>query len=218
MLAELSQRATCRSCKNERRVEETRLHISIECLNRIRNSGWDKRETIGRVSLFGFTDESTSADGQNDPDRRINFNPLPQFGILNLGATEFTRNVLRSQDFIDEFLKDPEQPMQNWLKTEDSNSAIRIERLKQVIPEIEGIAKRFNIQMHEGPFTFVSDPMIISEATRLAKLLIYGTSWYSRGEVGGEIKICSVTPLSGVKCESVGPMTHPFKTRFKPNI
>jgi hypothetical protein len=180
-------------------------------------AGFDEGNPLGHVFPFVLTDREPP-DDVNCSGRDRNLDPVRSpGGILILGMPEFTINVLRSQDFLAEFLMHPERPiLEGYEEIDDSNTTFRIRRLKQVIPQIQEFKRRFNIQNQEG-FTFSSDPMNIEDAKNLAKLLVYGTSWYSKGLVGNEIKICIIKPHLGIECEWIDLMSHPFRLRIKRN-
>jgi hypothetical protein len=181
-------------------------------------AGLNETNMCAHVFPFILTDQDCAFDGQNYLGRHRNIDPIPTpCGIFTVGEQEFTKKALESDDFLSEFLRNPEQPLMAGYENKEDSPA-RAERLKQAISKIQDFKERFNI--HDGGFpgAYVCDGVSIKDAERLAHCLIYGTTWYSRGLVAGWIRICTIKPVRGIECKWIEQISPQLWTGHKPNF
>jgi hypothetical protein len=110
-------------------------------------------------------------------------------GIYCGGVTDFAIATLTVDDPIESFRQ------------------LQQDNLEATVAEIADIKAHFNISyVHKPdrqPF-FSGKNIPIHEGVRIAQLLIRGTTEYcgERGGVGGATRICTINPLTGIKCRS----------------
>jgi hypothetical protein len=153
-------------------------------------AGYDEGEPAGRVFPIYLTDADDFWRGSRYvlTAQQIEMIRTP-CGMFCGGLEDFVLPALTEDD-----------PMESIAKTQHGST-------EAIVAEIVDMKTRFGIRYVSEPNLlgfFSSCDLTAHDGEHLAYLLIRGTIDFfgAEGGVGGEIKICTVNPLAGIKCPS----------------
>jgi len=179
----------------KRQMEREGLSKSLEVLSGFERfsvtllvAGYDEGEkTGGHVVRILLRDDDECWQASKYVYRSPKIEMIPTTcGVLYGGDGRFVEPVLTEGDPVQHFNK-----LQHGCK-------------EATIAEIADIKTRNGVKFfNTQPGFFSSDKLTTHDGQRLAQLLIKGTADFFCGEgfVGGPIHICTINPLSGIKCD-----------------
>lgn len=166
--------------ENLRRMPPFDIHLLV--------AGYDEGEPGGHVFPIYLTDADESWQGSQYVLPALQIEMIrSRCGIFCGGVEDFVIPVLTEND-----------PMESIAKAQRGSTEV-------TVAEIVDTKARFDIRYVSEPprlSFFRSSDMTAHDGERLAQLLIRGTIDFfgGKGDVGGAIRICTINPITGIKC------------------